>query len=378
MDIKTIVFWGTFDKGKPRIRILLSGARALGLNVIECHAEIWEGVDDKSQISGATARIRRILLLFRSYPSLVLRYLRLPPHDVVVVGYLGHFDVLVLWPFAKLRRVPICWDVFISLYDTVAVDRKIVGKKSIASNLLYALEWMASKASNQIFLDTKAHAEYFERLYRLPSNGVKTVFVGAETDTFKKKTSILKLNNKFNILFYGQYIPLHGIDTIVHAAKIMEDAGENICWIFIGKGQERTKIDRLINELCVKSIQLIPWVPYEQLVEYINVADISLGIFGDSGKALRVIPNKVFQIIACRKPLITGDTPAMRELIGNNPIVKLVAPGTPEALVKGIRELRDTTERHEDLSEFADNLPVVGPIEVGKQFIEVLNGCISK
>ncbi len=125
-----LVFWGTYDLSKPRSRILLGGLRENDVSVLECHADVWSGVADKSQIHGL---VKRASFLFRwifSYPWLILRYLALPRHDVVLVGYMGQIDVLVLWPFARLRRVNIVWDAFLSLYDTVVEDRKIAGPRS--------------------------------------------------------------------------------------------------------------------------------------------------------------------------------------------------------------------------------------------------------
>jgi glycosyltransferase involved in cell wall biosynthesis len=370
-----IVFWGTYDTGKPRVRLLLAGARAMGLEVLECHSDIWKGVEDKSQLYGIKANAKRILSLFLSYPLLVYRYLQLPPHDVLVVGYMGQFDIIVIWLFARLRRVPICWDVFISLYDTVVVDRKIVPKKSMAALLLYILEWLSSRAANQLFMDTLAHAEYFKKLYRLRSNSVQHIYVGAEPNIFKKKGIIQKPKEIFTILFYGQFIPLHGIDTIVRSAKIIEESRENVRWILIGKGQEEPYIDELIKKIGVNSIHRISWVPYEQLIEYINEADICLGVFGASGKATRVIPNKVYQILSVGKPLITADTPAIREIYQESPILRFVESGNPEALAMTILDLWETLEELVDIKAYLKQLPVIGYVEVGKQFLDLLKKC---
>lgn len=372
---KRIVFWGTYDKGKPRVRLLLAGARAMGLEVLECHSDIWEGVEDKSQLAGSKAKAKRILSLFLSYPLLIYQYLQLPPHDVVVVGYMGQFDILVIWLFARLRRVPICWDVFISLYDTVVIDRKIVPQKSITALMLYLLEWLSSRAANQLFMDTRTHAEYFEKLFHLRSSSVHHIYVGSESDIFKKKEIIQKPKEVFTVLFYGQFIPLHGIDIIVCAAENLEKSGEDILWLIIGKGQNEPQIDALIEKIGVKSIHRISWVPYEHLIEYISEADICLGVFGASGKATRVIPNKVYQILSAGKPLITGDTPAIRELLDEGPIVRLVTPGNPEALASAVLDLRKALEKEVGIPTYPNNLPVIGHAEVGKQFVEILKTC---
>ena len=79
-----IVYWGTYDTGKPRNRLMIRGLRKNGVEVLECHAHIWEDVEDKSQLSDTRSRVKRILSLLMSYPLLIYRYLRLPPHDFVV------------------------------------------------------------------------------------------------------------------------------------------------------------------------------------------------------------------------------------------------------------------------------------------------------
>jgi len=53
-----VVYWGTYDTGKPRNRIMISGLRENGVEVIECHAEVWMGIEDKSQVSGWPKRLR--------------------------------------------------------------------------------------------------------------------------------------------------------------------------------------------------------------------------------------------------------------------------------------------------------------------------------
>ena len=45
-----IVFWGTYDTGKQRVRILLQGLRENGVEISECHTTIWERVIVKSGV----------------------------------------------------------------------------------------------------------------------------------------------------------------------------------------------------------------------------------------------------------------------------------------------------------------------------------------
>ncbi len=74
-----VVYWGTYDLGKPRNRILLRGLRENHAVVYECHKDIWEGVEDKSQVKGIWPKFILFLRLIVAYPVLIYKYLKIPP-----------------------------------------------------------------------------------------------------------------------------------------------------------------------------------------------------------------------------------------------------------------------------------------------------------
>lgn len=341
------VLWGTYDTGKPRTRILRAALAEAGVEVLEIHAEVWGGIEDKSQVIGCRSRLMFLLSWLFSYPRLLLRYLRAPDHDAVVVAYLGHLDVLVLWPFARLKGKPIVWDAFLSLYDTVVLDRELVRPRHPLAWLLWVWEWLACRACARIVLDTAAQARLFSELYNLPAERTAAVLVGAEADAFHARCAPHAVvedgpsgaAGETTILFYGQFIPLHGIETIAKAAQMAADRPYR--WVLIGRGQEEAKVRALLDEGPKANLDWIPWVPYAELNERICEADLCLGIFGDTGKASRVIPNKVFQVLAAGRPLVTRDSPAIRELLSDSmPGIYLVPPADPAALLDAVERFR--------------------------------------
>ena len=339
---RRVVLWGTYDLGKPRVRILIRGLRENGIEVVECHSDVWHQIEDKSQVTGWTARLRLVWHWLSAYPGLLVRYWRLPAHDAVLICYLGHLDVLLLWPLAKLRGRPIIWDAFLSLYNTVAEDRCLASQRSLLACVLFAWEWLACRAADTIVIDTAAHARYFIETFGISPRKIHRVFVGAEPEAFHlppEGPARRDANGSFTLLFYGQFIPLHGIETIVLVAKLTEHQG--LSWQLIGTGQQAASIRSLIAALEPSNLHWESWVPYQNLVHRIHAADICLGIFGTTGKAQRVIPNKVFQIIASGKPLITADTLAARELLIPSTVVRLVPPGDPRALASAARAMAE-------------------------------------
>lgn len=337
-----LVFWGTYDTGKPRVRILLSALKSApeSYAVSECHGDLWRGIEDKSRLDTFN-NIFYIIKMMLYYPILIGKYCLLPKHDAVIVSYPGHMDVLLLYLCAKTRKTPIVWDVFMSAYDTVVNDRKLFSPRSPFSAFIYCIEWLACRAASKLFMDTHAHARYLEQLYHLKKNSVQRIFVGVETKIFKRQRqqSDAVKKESVSVLFYGQFIPLHGIDVIIKAAQLARQKQVPVRWTIIGKGQVEKRIDALIKAADITTILRVPWVGYEDLSQYIHSADICLGIFGTSEKALRVIPNKVFQICAVGKPLITADTPAIRELLSPGQMIRLIPPGDPAALFEAVCSL---------------------------------------
>lgn len=338
-----VVMWGTYDLGKPRARILRAALAAAGVEVTEIHADVWGGVEDKSQVKSAGRKVLLLLRWLASYPGLIVRYLKAPKHDAILVGYLGQLDVLLLWPFARLRGQPVVWDMFISLYDTVVHDRQMIGPRHPLAWLLWLWEWLACRAADLVLMDTGAHAQRVRELFALRDAGrVTPVFVGAELGNFKRAPdgAPKAYGEPTTVLFYGQFIPLHGISTIVHA---MDRARHQpIRWVIVGQGQEAEKVRGLIEtlELGPETLCWIPWVPYDELPARIAAADVCLGIFGRSEKAASVIPNKAFQILAVGRPLITRDSPAIRELLEpGSPGIKLIEPEDPDALIEAVKAL---------------------------------------
>jgi len=372
-----VILWGTYDIGKPRTRLLRSALASAGVEVIEVRSPVWDGVEDKAQIAGLIPKISYALRWLLAYPGLIVRYLRAPAHDVVIVAYMGHLDVLVLWAFARLRGKPIVWDAFLSLYDTVVSDRQLVGPKNLLAWALWAFEWLACRGSNCVVLDTQAHADLFCELYGLKASRVASVFVGAEYEHFDRDIPVSPgrrdpgESEDLKVLFYGQFIPLHGIETIVRAAQLAQD--RPIRWTLIGRGQEESRIRELIDAGPKAKLDWVSWVPYEELAGWISSADICLGIFGGTGKAARVIPNKVFQILAAGKPLVTRDSLAIRELLnGSMPGVYLVPAANPRALLEAIETFASERQGLAEVSLHAEVKQKFALPALGEKWLKIV------
>ncbi|MBU1255328.1 glycosyltransferase, partial [Patescibacteria group bacterium] len=158
-----------------------------------------------------------------------------------------------------------------------------------------------------------------------------------------------KDRDKFIVHFHGTYIPLQGVKYIIEAANILKD--ENIFFRLIGNGQEYKNIKEKIEYFNLQDrIELVDLIPVEEVSEYIAQSDICLGIFGDTIKAKRVIPNKLYECIAMRKPVITANTLAMMEAFRDNQELAFCQIANAQSLANKILELKNNQELREKLA----------------------------
>jgi glycosyltransferase involved in cell wall biosynthesis len=378
MSTRRVIFWGTYDDEKPRVRILRDGLARQGYEILEINRNIWRGVRDKSVDVGVA---RALQIVFRASIAYVWLLAKLIAHrdfsKVIVVPYLGQFDVIVVSPLARLLRRVVVLDVFISLYDTVVCDRQLLPAGRPPALLLRRIERCAIKAPDLSLIDTAAHARRLEDLFALPARSVSHVLVGAE-DAFTPQAPLTRPEAEpLQVLFYGQLSPLHGVETILAAADLL--AGEPVDWLIIGTGQSTDQVRRVVNDGRHRRVRWLEWVPYVELPATIAAADVCLGIFGRSEKAASVIPNKAFQVASIGRHLVTRDGPAIRELFQDGARgVSLVPPEDPKALAQAILALAQRKSELRTVTFHADVRSRITPTAVGQDFATQLEALCQR
>ena len=151
----------------------------------------------------------------------------------------------------------------------------------------------ACRLADLVLLDTEAHADYFARTFKTPREKFAAVPVGAEDMFHSQPASAPKYEPRipFMVLFYGKFIPLHGIPTILEAARLLESMPD-IHITLVGDGQMAAETSEWIEKNRPRNLTWRHWVPYEDLPGFIAGFHVGLGIFSDGDKAGRVIDRK--------------------------------------------------------------------------------------
>lgn len=314
-----------------------------GHDVTVIHDELWVGERYEVPNNSKSIVFKRAL---RIYPKLLWRFIRSPKSDVVFVLYPGWFDTIIFGVVAKFRRMPVVLDMFISLSDTAITDRKLVKPRSFVGSICRWADKLSMRIANRVITDTPEVSTFYAKLARCHEDKFDVVWIGANDDVFQE-VSLDKVTPG-RVLFHGTFIKLQGIDTIVRAAKLLDNDPVDIK--IIGTGQEQESITALVEELQPKNLQLIGSVSLQDLLHEIASAEICLGIFGPSEKVARVIPNKVFEEAAVGRPIITGDTAGMRSGFTDNDLA-MVPRGDHVALADQIRSLHNDEQLRSQLAK---------------------------
>jgi glycosyltransferase involved in cell wall biosynthesis len=324
-----VLYFGTYERNYPRNAQVISALRSAGVEVLEHHEPVFEARRDNWAVRWTVA--------FRLFlAELRLRFSNHDVFDVVLVGYPGHFDV----PHA--RRVagkrPLVFNPLISLHDTLVGDRSRFREGLFTARVLWVVDRRALRLSDLVVADTEANAEFLAELGDLPRSRVRVCFVGAEDRLFHAGW---RPDEPFRVVFVGKLIPLHGVETILEAARLTPELEVRV----IGSGQ----LDNVMEDRA-PNVEWLQWIEYDDLPREYWGAGCALGIFGTSDKAQRVIPNKAYQALACGAPLITAATPAARELLRDEESALLVPPGDPSALAEAMRRVAGDLELAQSLS----------------------------
>ncbi len=264
----------------------------------------------------------------------------------VYVPYPGVL-LMLAWSMlpVMLRPRHIVMDAFISWYDTIVNDRGYLAREGVLARMLRWVERRAFRAADVVVVDTAQNADYYAELLSLPP----ALFVSIPLATNEVDFSPAPLRRSdgvCRVLFVGTLIPLHGIEVIIEAARMLVHR-RDIRFVLVGDGQERGKIASAVDQLQNVDWQK-EWKDADALAGMIREADICLGIFGTTAKAQRVCPYKIYAYACVGRPVITAQTrwlDSIAESFGDYPF-ECVPAGDPLALAAAISRLAvDESER---------------------------------
>jgi glycosyltransferase involved in cell wall biosynthesis len=126
-----------------------------------------------------------------------------------------------------------------------------------------------------------------------------------------------------------------GYDRIIQALPKIRDRLPNIHYILVGQGNDRPRIESLIERLAVKPyVTLAGFVPDAELVDYYNLCDVFA--MPSQGEGFGIV---YLEALACGKPVLGGDRDGAVDALCHGELGVLVNPNDVEEIAVKLVEI---------------------------------------
>ena len=211
---KRVLFWGRFDHGYSKTRVNAAAFRALG----------WEV--DYFDVKWC-CRFGDVEAFFRGLD-------RRPRPDLVLVPVCRQRDIAAACRWAHRRGIKVLFDPMISAWDKKVLEQKKWKAEERRAKRLLAWEKKLMAMPDFITWDTSCHVDFAAEYLDVPREKMTPLFTGTDEEVFKPVTGGPADDGVFKVLYHGAYLPLHGTEVIVEAARMTQDLP--IQWDFLGWG----------------------------------------------------------------------------------------------------------------------------------------------
>jgi glycosyltransferase involved in cell wall biosynthesis len=116
---------------------------------------------------------------------------------------------------------------------------------------------------------------------------------------------------------------------------------------------QKDMLKQKAKEYNLENLQFIDSVPKNEVVDYINAIDIGMAILKKTDTFKTVYPNKVFDYMSCKKPVLVTIDGITRELIKDAKCGIYAEPENLEQFEKSIHQYAEMSK--EELEEFGNS-----------------------
>ena len=272
--------------------------------------------------------------------------LRCGPADVVIASSPPLLVAFPAWLAARLRRARYVFEVR-DLHPESAVTTGVLRPDALLTRLLYAIERWAYRSADRVNVLTPAFREDLVKRGVAPEGKIILVPNGADLDLFSPGPRdnalrrALGWGDRFVVMYAGAHGRANALGQLLDAAERLRDRPD-ILIATVGDGPERARHEQAARARGLDNLLFCGPQPKARMAEVVNASDVGMAVLQDNPTFRTVYPNKIFDYMACARPVLLAIDGAARRLVCDEAHAGVFAP--PEngsALAEAIRLLAD-------------------------------------
>lgn len=270
-----------------------------------------------------------------------------PPLLVGLVGY---------W-ISRLKRIPFVLEVR-DLWPESLLGTGIGSENSYFYKFLDRMAMFLYRKSTKIVVVTDGFKEELVSKKRIPSEKIEVIKNGVDSDLFRPLPDTERIKNelgfqgKFIVSYIGTIGLSHGIEVVMQAARLLKMKLPDLVFLIVGDGPERERVLKIKEDENLSNLIFLGEQPRERIPFFINASDICLVPLKKTEIFRTRIPAKMFEIMACEKPIIlTADGEARKIAVEEAKAGLYVEPENVEGLLRAILLLHGNSNLRSELGK---------------------------
>lgn len=222
-----------------------------------------------------------------------------------------------LWA-ARSAKIPVYFRLLDVLHEIVPWSKILAGPTLFLERLVY-------KRVDELSAITPKLTNY---ALSLGANKGTTSYLpsGYDSDLFYPKSKNPELMKKYGlrqtdqiILFAGTLYNFSGLDIVLRYFAKHKKEFPRTKFLIVGHGQQTACLKSIIEENNLhKEVILTGFINYDILNDYLNLADICINPFAINKITNIIFPAKIYQYLACSKPVIATRLPGLIDIFPDN------------------------------------------------------------
>ncbi len=246
--------------------------------------------------------------------------------DVIVVALPTISFVSKAIKYGRKRNIPVIVDVR-DLNPDVFVDAFTGFKRSIVRVGIIPLQitlQRAMKKASAIFATTQPYLDFglkYAKRKRKEEDSVYYVsYPDKDKTQYKEKVEYwinrLGCNGNLVVCFFGQFGNMSDIDTIIKAAKIIDENLYNVLFVLCGEGEKYKQYQEAVSK--IKNVVMTGWVDEDDIQAIGQIADIGLMAYKDSKNYELQMSNKFCEYLSLGLAVFLQPMGIMQNVIKQN------------------------------------------------------------
>lgn len=241
--------------------------------------------------------------------------------DIVIASSPPLITALPGWLAARFRlfRVPLIFEVR-DLWPESAVTTGVLHHGSLITGALYRLERWACTVAQRINVLTPAFRD--DLIRRGLANDEKLVMVpnGADIDLFSPGPRDNAVRREFGwgerivVTYTGAHGRANALNQLLDASALLKNRPD-ILLACVGDGPERSTLELSARTRGLNNIMFCGPQPKERMPDFVNASDIGAAVLQKNPTFKTVYPNKVFDYMACERPILIAIDGVARQLV---------------------------------------------------------------